>query len=201
MKKTIPIAIVAIALIVVFGFPRWKQAHRATQFDKYFEKEYGALGKTADEILSRENPTNGSTVLGALHWRIGQKADSKGEPSLSDTERRMLAVLGVEAEVNNGGFDQYFFNSTGDNAEVALVGLKEMGATATAELLERAMAVFPGSKPPADRFKRQELMQRIAAQSEPVWEKCDNEFYKPKESLSDLSLAYARKKRSEIVLP
>ena len=44
-------------------------------------------------------------------------------------------------------------------------------------------------------------MQQIAAQSKPVWEKCDSGFYKRKESISDLSLAYAKKKRAEIVLP
>ena len=201
MKNVIIFAIVAVALVVAFGIPRWKQSQRAKKFDDYFEKQYGALGKTADEILSHENPTNAFTVLGALHWRIGQKAEARGESSLTDTERRLLAAYWVEAEVNNGGFDQYFFNSAGDNAELALAGLKEMGAVGAAALLERAMTVFPGGKPLADRFKRQEVMERIAAQSKPVWEKCDSEFYKPKERISDLTLAYAKKKRAEIVLP
>jgi len=76
-----------------------------------------------------------------------------------------------------------------------------MGAVGAAALLERAMAVFPGGKPPADRFKRQELMDQIASQSKPIWSKCDDEFYELKESISDLSLAYARKNRADIVLP
>jgi hypothetical protein len=201
MKNALIFLIVAVALVVVFGIPRWKQAQRAKKFGDYFERQYGALGKTTDEILSHENPTNGFSVLGALHWRIGQKVEARGESSLTDTERRLLAAYWVEAEVNNGGFDQYFFNSAGDNAEAALAGLKDMGAAGAAALLERAMAVFPGGKPPADRFKRQEVMQQIAAQSRPVWEKCDSEFYKPKESIGDLSLAYAKKRRAEIVLP
>jgi hypothetical protein len=201
MKNIIIFAIVAVTLVAVFAVPRWKQAQRAKKFDDYFEKQYGALGKTTEEILSHENATNAFTVLGALHWRIGQKAEARGERSLTDTERRLLAAYWVEAEVNNGGFDQYFFNSAGDNAEAALAGLKEMGAAGAATLLEQSMAVFPGGKPPADRFRRQELMQQIAALSKPVWEKCDTEFYKPRESISDLSLAYAKKKRAEIILP
>ena len=63
------------------------------------------------------------------------------------------------------------------------------------------MAVFPGGKPPADQSRRRKVMQQIAAQSKPVWSQCDSEFYKLKESISDLSLAYAKKKRAEIVLP
>jgi hypothetical protein len=89
----------------------------------------------------------------------------------------------------------------GNNAETALAGLREMGAAGAARLLERALAVFPGGKPPADRFKRQEVMQQIAAQSKPVWSQCDSEFYKLTEDLGGLSLAFAKKKRAEIVLP
>jgi hypothetical protein len=201
MKNIIIFAIVAVALVVVFGVPRWKQAQRAKELGGWFEKEYGGMGKTMDEILGHETATNSFTVLGALHWRIGLKAEARGERSLTDTERRLLAAYWVEAEVNNGGFDQYFFNSAGDNAEVALAGLKDMGAAGAAALLERAMAVFPGGKPPADRFKRQGVMEQIASQSKAIWNKCDDEFYKLKESISDLSLAYAKKKRAEIVLP
>jgi len=197
MKNITIIVIVAVVAIVVFAVPRWKQAQRAKKFDAYFEKQYGALGKTTEEILGHENATNAFTVLGALHYRIGQKSETR----LTDTERRLLAAYWLEAEVNNGGFDQYFFNSAGDNAEAALAGLKDMGAAGAAGLLERSIAVFPGGKPPTDRFKRQEVMQQIAAQSKPVWEKCDSEFYKLTESISDLSLAYAKKKRTEIVLP
>jgi len=201
MKNIAIFVIIAIVAVLLFALTKWKQAQRASKADDYFEKQYGAPGKTTDKILSHEDTNSTYKVLGALHYRIGQKAEARGERILTDTERRLLAAYWVEAEVNNGGFDQYFFNSAGDNAEAALSGLKEMGADGAAALLERAMAVFPGGKPPADRFKRQEVMEQIAGQSKPVWEKCDSEFYKLTESISDLSLAYAKKKRAEIVLP
>ena len=58
------------------------------------------------------------------------------------------------------------------------------------------MAIFPGGKPPADRFKRQEVMEQMASQSKPVWNKCDDEFYKLTESISeDLAAAYLAKAR------
>jgi len=200
MKNAILLTL-AIAFVAVFTIPRLKHTGRARKVDDWFEKQYGALGKTTEEILSHESTTNAFEVLGALHWRIGQKADARGESSLTDTERKLLAAYWLEAEVNNGGFDQYFFNSAGDNAEAALAGLKEMGASGAAALLERAMAVFPGGKPPPDRFKRQDAMEKVANQSKPVWDKCVDEFYKLKESISDLSLTYAKQKRTEIVLP
>jgi hypothetical protein len=164
------------------------------------EKEYGPLGSTTDEILSHENDDQKGSVLGALFYRIGQKAGARGGNSLTGTERRLCAARGFDGEVNNGGFDQYFFNSTGDDAELALAALQDMGATAAAALLERAMAVFPGGKPPTDREKRWEAMKEMESRSKPVWEKCDSEFYNCKENIDALCLAYAKKKRTEIVL-
>jgi hypothetical protein len=34
--------------------------------------------------------------------------------ALSDRDRILITVWELEADVNNGGFDQYFFNSAGD---------------------------------------------------------------------------------------
>jgi hypothetical protein len=178
------------------------QAEMAAQrMAAYALREYGPLGSTTEEILSHENDDKRRNVLGALFYRIGQKAESRGEGSLTETERRLCAAHGLDGEVNNGGFDQYFWNSTGNDAEAALAGLKDMGATAAAALLERAMAVFPGGKPPADRERRQEEMKQMESRSKPVWDQCDREYYDCKEDIDELCLAYAKKKRAEIILP
>jgi len=165
------------------------------------QREYGPLGSTTDEILSHESDDKKGNVLGALFYRIGQKAESRGQNSLTETERQLCAAHGLEGEVMNGGFDQYFFNSTGNEAEIALAGLKAMGATAAAALLERAMAVFPDGQPPSDRQRRLEAMTKMESRSKPVWDQCDREFYDCKEDIGALCLAYAKKKRAEIVLP
>ncbi|MGZ3408675.1 MAG: DMP19 family protein [Polyangia bacterium] len=39
-----------------------------------------------------------------------------GETAFAPVERTLLDIALVEAEVNNGGFHQYFFNSAGDRA-------------------------------------------------------------------------------------
>ena len=43
----------------------------------------------------------------------------------------------------NGGFHQYFHNSSGDLAPLAVQGLKAIGAENTVQILERALAIFP----------------------------------------------------------
>lgn len=162
------------------------------------EKTFGPLGKIIDEILSHENSNPIQTILGAIDYRIGQKIEKQGEASLTETEKKFHAVYWLQGDVNNDGFDGYFFNTAGNDAETALVGLRDIGAFKAIELLEQAMAIFPGGKPPADRFKRQEVMDKITSQSESVWEKCGNEFCKLPEQLS---LAYVKQKKAEFVFP
>jgi hypothetical protein len=53
----------------------------------------------------------------------------------------------VEAEVNNGGFHQYFNNSSGDNTAEAIEALETIGASAAANLLRQAAAMFRGICP------------------------------------------------------
>lgn len=174
---------------------------RATseKFAAYAEREYGALGCSTEEILRHEGDDRKLDVLGALCHRIGQKASSGGD--LTETERRLCAAYFLEGQVMNGGFDQYFFNSTGNDCEVALAGLKDIGATAAAALLERAMAVFPGGRPPVDRQQRHRLMTCLGSRSRSVWDQCDDEFYHRGEKTYELCLTYAKRNRAEIVLP
>lgn len=171
------------------------------KLNAYAEKTYGPLGTTAGEILAHESDATNSPVLAALLWRIEQKCERLGWTNLTDTERRLVAVSTLEGEVLNGGFDQYFFNPSGGDAEVALAGLKEVGATNAAELLERAMGQFAGGKPPTGYSQRHQAMDQIQTQAKPVWDKCDSDYYARKEDAMALSLAYAKRKRSDILLP
>ena len=89
-------------------------------------------------------------------------------------QRAIFAASWYEAEVNNGGHDQFFFNSTGILWEEALAGLALLGADAHRSLLERAVAQFPGHRPSKDRFQRQKQLEKVDSD---VLDKLDDEFY------------------------
>jgi Domain of unknown function (DUF4375) len=163
--------------------------------------KYLPLGTTTDEILSHENDAMKDNVLGALLRRLGQKSEKRGWDHLNDTERRLIAVDALNEEVLDGGFKQYFSTSLGADVQMALAGLKEMGATGTAEIVGRAMAQFPDNMPPADNEQRAAIIEKIEATADPVWKKCDDAYYGSNENLDVLELAYAKKKRADIVLP
>ncbi len=159
------------------------------------EAEYAPLGKTTAEILAHEKTHDAITLVGALVFRINAKPFARR----SLTERKLAAVYGVQAEVNNGGFDQYFFNDSGDESAMALQGLREMGSAQGVKLMQRALGVFPGGKPPSDRVRRQVLVERLRPRAKDLWAACDHGFY----TIDDLgvrALAYAKKYRAQIVL-
>jgi hypothetical protein len=98
--------------------------------------------------------------------------------SLTPGQRALLSIYWTDAEVSNGGFDQYFFNSTGDLAYEAIAGFKRIGAARTAQLLERVLASFPGGPPSRDRDARAEILDEIDEDKrDELFEVLDQEFY------------------------
>jgi hypothetical protein len=58
------------------------------------------------------------------------------------------AIWAVESEVNNGGFSQYFLNSSAESASFVVEALETIGAPETAAICERAKAAaFPAGLP------------------------------------------------------
>ncbi len=109
---------------------------------------------------------------------------------LTDEERIIYIVYTLEGEVNNGGFSQYFFNSSGDNGNELVSAFEAIGAEKMTEICKKAVSVF-GSNYPTDRNKRQEIMLDDASSDfGEVWAECDNEFFEYPEDTSELQYKY-----------
>lgn len=98
-------------------------------------------------------------------------------------------VLDVEAEVNNGGFHQFFNNSSGDNTADTIVALETIGATAMADILKRAAARFPNGFPPKIRSERLAELWNSFSKTDEFWD-LDEEFFAYPDDLSGLIAAY-----------
>lgn len=161
------------------------------------EREYGPLGTSTDQILGREATHEAVTIVGALVYRLRAKPAER----LTSIEKKLLAVYGLKEEVDNGGFTQYFNGPLADGAALALQGLREMQATKLVTTVQKALAVFPAAKPPADQAQRVKMIEGIKRRAATVWGACDDEFYLREEDLAGFAFAYARKHRAQIVLP
>ena len=108
------------------------------------------------------------------------------------TKKLFVYVQNLEREINNGGFNQYFFNSSGDYARETVQALKEIKANKTAPLLEKAIQQFPDSNFPSDRTERQDIMEKIEDKADEVWDRLDNNFYKYEDNIAELLLDFVK---------
>lgn len=109
-----------------------------------------------------------------------------GYESLSDPEKKYFAVGLLDGEVFNGGFDQYFFNSSADHFYDAERGLKDMGALQALDLLLRAKQVlFDFDAVPTNTGTRRIILQQKASisRSERL-EKLDQLYWGDPDSLA-----------------
>lgn len=146
-----------------------------------------------DSLLISDD-TNGSII--ELDNFIGELCDYGDDYSkLTAPQKVFYLNQNLEREINNGGFNQYFCNSTGDNAQETVLSLKAIGAGKTAEILQKAIDQFPDKKVPKDRDERNEIVEQIEEDVNEVWDEVDQEFYKYEEDLNSLNIEYVKKHR------
>ena len=100
-----------------------------------------------------------------------------------------FCIHALEAEVNNGGFHQFFFNSSGEYVRETLAALATVHAPKTRDLLDRAVAVaFPSGYPREARTHQDALadFDDVAEALGPL----DNQFFAYEEPLADLVNVY-----------
>lgn len=94
--------------------------------------------------------------------------DSAPSPS-----RLLFASHFCQSEVCNGGFNQFFYNSTGVLAPEALEGFRAIGQNEIADTLQEAMTAF-GPSYVRERESRQEALESV---SEEFLNRLDRRFY------------------------
>ena len=134
--------------------------------------------------------------LFAISDRVFNRFAEVGYDNLSTPEQVFITIWSLEADVNNGGFDQYFFNSWGDLAAQTPAALEAVGAAHTAEIVRRANQVFGKGGPSPDRNRRQKQLDSLPATASGEFDSLDEAFYAYEDDLETLLKAYSRKHRT-----
>lgn len=137
---------------------------------------------TAAKVLAMglEDPT-------AFAWN---RLESVGWEGMTDPQKHVIAVKMMIAEVENGGFSQYFVNGSGDNWRDAVDGLVAIGATADKDLFDQALKLFGPDLPSEDQDLRHEQVAEIANQDEDLFSVVEGPFYEDKNDREVLLLNY-----------
>jgi Domain of unknown function (DUF4375) len=108
----------------------------------------------------------------------------------SAPQKVFSAIWAVESEVNNGGFSQFFFNSSCETAGFVAEALETIGAPRTAGICRRAVtAAFPDGLP-ADPEEISSAASDFSDETEAELDKLDREFYQYPHNLTELLFAF-----------
>lgn len=159
---------------------------------KYISK-YPAL--TTDILKSLPDEKLEHAILDYTYGKIGDDYENalKTITALPNGFQMVYATTGVEMEVNNGGFNQYFWNSTGQFQRQAIDGYKLIGATAHSELVAEAVQIQAKQEAKMKKFKDADTTTAFSeSYKDNPLNKCDSKFYKLTENASALRIKFIR---------
>ncbi len=136
-------------------------------------------------------------LIGTSEAFYTQAADVPYE-ELSEPERVFKSVWELESQVNNGGFDQYFFNASGDLAPFAANALRTIGAPAMAAVVDAAVAIFRPDLMLSDRDERQSALSSLSHEAEEQLQALDQRFFGYPDDLTSLLYQFVAEHRQEI---
>ena len=117
---------------------------------------------------------------------------------LTVPERVFRCIWELEGDVNNGGFVQYYENSSGDTAHSVEFALVTVGAEDTAAIVREANSLFEGGVPPKVQEDRQNVVESWSDQQTEGLDLLDDRFYQYPDDLTELLYGYVAAHKDEI---
>jgi hypothetical protein len=96
-------------------------------------------GQDTAQILACKGTHRIDSLLCALEQAIELRQDRSPDVATTPEERTLLAIMALEREVNNGGYHQFFANSSREYALTVVPALESIGCDTTAALTQRAL--------------------------------------------------------------
>jgi hypothetical protein len=152
-------------------------------------------GQTTDQLIAMEGTYRIDSLVLAFEQAIDQKAARLGHTKLTEEERAILAIEALEREVNNGGFGQFFVNSSREYAPIIVDSLRRIGCPITAEITEKAVTVMqqiPMSPNEIEDGKWEDNDDR----SEVLM--CDSLYFESSEDIAGSLFAFVKANRDRI---
>jgi len=103
---------------------------------------------------------------------------------MTDAELIVYRISWLMSKVDNGGFHQFFHNSTGEFSLETAEALRRIGAEETAAMVEAGCGLFPQGKPLKDFRQRATQLSAFTLDQFEILRDLQNRFYARKEDLA-----------------
>lgn len=119
----------------------------------------------------------------------------------SKYRQAIYVIWQLEGQVNNGGFNQFYYNSSGQFANLVEQAYEIIGANKYAELVKRANEIFIKNKHQIIKQWNSSLEGFSKSYSNNPLNDFDNEFYdlSKKEDLSGLKISFIRNNKNYFI--
>lgn len=152
-----------------------------------------AKGFNLERLLKSDNQTNSIIALDDYVHSLCIYGDDISH--LTEVQRNFHHIQNLEREVNNGGFWQYFYNSSAQGAAEIVSALNAIGAAKTAVLVQSAIDLFPEGFVPVDDQARRDLIDQMPQHCMQRWSELDQQFFIYEDDLTSLCLEYIRRNK------
>lgn len=157
-------------------------------------------GESSAELFALVATHRADSLVVAFEQALEEKLAAHGEAALSTPEWDVLAIEGLEREVNNGGYSQYLVNSAGTHVARVVAALHRVGCAASAEITSRALAAGGWEPAAGDDAVAAALLQPNAERDAALAE-CDRAYFASDEDIAAALLAYLERRREEVRFP
>ena len=113
-----------------------------------------------------------------------------GFDALDEAQQLVLVLGGMEAEIANGGFEQYLVNSAGDHANRVLDVLDRVDAPIVRGIVAEALRPFGKAGPPVARDARIAVVHAATPKQRAAWDRLSTRFFAAGEFLPELVDGY-----------
>jgi hypothetical protein len=156
----------------------------------------GYSGESTEQLLALEGKYRIDSLVLAFEQGISQKAEREGRQSLTDEERIVLAVEALERQVNNGGYDQFFVNSSREFAPIIVGALQRIGCKKTAKITQNAIEALGISDLRSDAIEA--VISTHDENRGVKLNRCDDSYHRSTEPIAERLFAFIKANRSSI---
>lgn len=180
-----------------------RESDEIRKFVEDFEKRPIYKTLTTDQIKKIKDDDLELAIVDNIQTKFNKDFSNEEDivRSLSVGQKAVYVTWILEAEVNNGGFNQFYFNSSGQLADLGEDSFRIMGAAQFADLVRQANLIYDEIKDDLEKYNDGTIESFSKSYEQNPLNELDDKFYKlyKDEPLSQIRIRYIRDNVKEFV--
>ena len=207
MKKIILTLLIVLGVSCMFfgkDSGNWKKYESLKKDDFSINEKYWKKYKGISKELANEIPAERlyEVVDNYVAWIIGNSYDTEMDKKLQKLPlaiKYAYLVYTYECEINNGGFDQFYFNSIGYEVFELQKGLEFFGLIKNKMLLDKSLELLKQKIDIKNYYELSSKQELPTEDFEEEFNELNSQFYDYPEKIEEIINEYLNKHRGDLI--